>query len=65
MRTKLLCHYGPAKEKFSQGVLSLAIVKNDDILIGAGDGTVSIVRGENYKRVRYCIVLYCIVFTIY
>ncbi|XP_065065504.1 cilia- and flagella-associated protein 52-like [Rhopilema esculentum] len=52
MRTKLLCHYGPPKDKFSKGVLSLALLKSGEILIGAGDGTVAIVRGENYKKVK-------------
>ena len=52
MRTKLLYHYGPPKEKFSRGVSSMALLKSGEILVGAGDGTVATLRGENYKRVK-------------
>ena len=52
MRTKLLYHYGPPKEKFSRGVMSMALLKSGEILVGAGDGTVATLRGENYKRVK-------------
>lgn len=52
MKTKLLCHYGPPKDKFSLGVISLALVTSGDILVGAGDGTVAILRGDNYKKVK-------------
>eukprot|EP00794_Sanderia_malayensis_P009374 gene9374-10361_t len=56
MRTKLLCHYGPPKDKFSQGVLSLALIKSGDILVGAGDGTVAVIKAENYKKVQSAVV---------
>ena len=52
MRTKLLCSYGPTKEKFSLGVLSLSLMGNTQILMGAGDGTVALVKGESFKKVR-------------
>ncbi|XP_066926830.1 cilia- and flagella-associated protein 52-like [Clytia hemisphaerica] len=51
LNTKLLCHYGPAKEKFSLGVLSLSLVEQN-ILIGAGDGTVAKVRVDGFKKLK-------------
>ena len=62
IRTKLLYHYGPPKDKFSKGVQSLALLKSGEILVGAGDGTVALVRGENYKKVRYVYLDVCLVF---
>ena len=52
MKTKLLCHYGPSKEKFSLGVLSLAVMSSGEIVIGAGDGTVALVKGPTFKKRR-------------
>jgi len=52
MRTKLLCHYGPAKEKFSLGVNSLSLMGQGEILLGAGDGTVALLKGEAFKKIR-------------
>ena len=51
-KTKLLCHYGPAKDKFSLGVLALSLMDNGEILIGAGDGTIALIKGETFKKVR-------------
>ena len=63
MRTKLLYHYGPPKDKFSKGVLSLALLKSGEILVGAGDGTIALVRGENYRKIRYVCLGICLVFS--
>jgi len=52
MKTKLLAHYGPPKEKFSQGILSLHLLSNSEILVGAGDGTVGLIKGESFKKVK-------------
>lgn len=52
MRTKLLGHYGPAKDKFSLGVLSMKLIGNNEILLGAGDGTVALVKGESFKKTK-------------
>ena len=58
IRTKLFSNYGPMKEKFSQGILSLQLMKTGDILVGAGDGTVAQVkivqgdRGVTYKKLK-------------
>lgn len=61
VRTKLLCHYGPTKDKFSLGVVSISLMDSTEILIGAGDGTVALVGGDNFKKLRY--VLYEVFFT--
>ncbi|XP_057311952.1 cilia- and flagella-associated protein 52-like isoform X2 [Hydractinia symbiolongicarpus] len=50
VRTKLLCHYGPTKDKFSLGVVSISLMDSSEILIGAGDGTVALVGGDNFKK---------------
>lgn len=52
VRTKLLCHYGPTKDKFSLGVVSISLMDSSEILIGAGDGTVALVGGDNFKKLR-------------
>ena len=52
MKTKLLCQCGPAKDKFSLSILSILLKDNKDFLIGAGDGTISFVRGDGFKRVK-------------
>jgi len=56
---------GPEKERFSQGVSSLAILPSGELVVGAGDGTVCVVggMGSRFKRTRsvteLCIVFYC------
>ena len=40
---------GPEKEKFSLGVTALSLLKTGELLVGAGDGTVAIVRGMGGK----------------
>lgn len=70
VKTRLFAHYGPEKEKFSQGVLALKLMKTGDILVGAGDGTVAQVRISNgssnnaknkssylYKKIKYVFLL--------
>ena len=52
MKTRLFRHYGPQKEKFSLGIQALQILKTGDVLIGAGDGTVALLKGQSYKRMR-------------
>ena len=53
MKTRLFRHYGPQKEKFSQGIQALQILKTGDVLVGAGDGTVALLKSRTYKRIRY------------
>ena len=52
MKTRLFRHYGPQKEKFSLGIQALQILKTGDVLIGAGDGTVALLKSQTYKRIR-------------
>lgn len=50
MRTQIIQLIGPKKELFSLGVRALALLKNKEMIIGAGDGTVCIVKGDNFKK---------------
>jgi len=47
---------GPEKQKFSLGVTSLTHLKTGQILVGAGDGTVTVVGGmaQKFKRTNKC-----------
>ena len=40
---------GPARKLFSQGVQSLALMANGDLLVGAGDGTVAKLGSQNLQ----------------
>ncbi|XP_033630475.1 cilia- and flagella-associated protein 52-like [Asterias rubens] len=51
--SKLLGMYGPEKDKYSQGVTSLALLWTGEILVGAGDGTVALVKGDKFKKIRH------------
>lgn len=48
---KLKC-MGPMKERYSKGINSIALVKTGEIVVGAGDGTVALVKGEKFKKLR-------------
>uniref|UniRef100_A0A8C4XH28 Cilia- and flagella-associated protein 52 n=1 Tax=Erpetoichthys calabaricus TaxID=27687 RepID=A0A8C4XH28_ERPCA len=52
LKTKLLNSCAPAKEKFSQGVTSLKLLKTGDILVGSGDGAVSLCKTANFKVIK-------------
>lgn len=52
MKTRLFRHYGPQKEKFSLGIQALQLLKSGDVLIGAGDGTVALLKSQTYKKIR-------------
>ena len=52
VHNQLLRHYGPEKNKYSLGVVSMALVKTGEIVVGAGDGTVALIKGEKFKKVR-------------
>ncbi|XP_071965572.1 cilia- and flagella-associated protein 52-like isoform X2 [Antedon mediterranea] len=49
---QLFRHYGPAKNKYSKGITALALVKTDEMLVGAGDGTVALIKGDTFKKVK-------------
>eukprot|EP00042_Codosiga_hollandica_P004593 m.14334 g.14334 ORF g.14334 m.14334 type:complete len:611 (+) comp22175_c0_seq1:135-1967(+) len=51
-RTKLFKGAFPEKTKYSLGVISLAYTKGGDLIIGAGDGTVSMVKAGTWKVVK-------------
>ncbi|PAA77121.1 hypothetical protein BOX15_Mlig016849g2, partial [Macrostomum lignano] len=46
MESRLFQHIGPEKEKFSLGVTAIALLETGEFLIGAGDGTVQIMRAS-------------------
>lgn len=43
---------GPEKDRFSLGVTALALLKSGELVVGAGDGTVCLVKGaaDHFKR---------------
>ncbi|XP_035253349.1 cilia- and flagella-associated protein 52-like [Anguilla anguilla] len=49
LRTKLLNVYGPLKEKFSQGINALKLLKSGEMLVGSGDGVVSVCKEANFS----------------
>ncbi|KAG9343876.1 hypothetical protein JZ751_013262 [Albula glossodonta] len=49
LRTKLLNCYGPMKDKFPQGVNALRLLKAGEILVGSGDGVVSVCKEPNFN----------------
>ncbi|XP_043924725.1 cilia- and flagella-associated protein 52 [Protopterus annectens] len=52
LKSKLLSSYGPQKEKYSLGVTALQILKTGDLLVGSGDGIVSLCKESNYKAIK-------------
>ena len=40
---------GPEKNKFSLGVTAVAVLKNNEIIIGTGDGTTAVINGNDQK----------------
>ena len=46
---------GPEKDRFSLGVTALALLKSGELVVGAGDGTVCLVKGaaDHFKRTKY------------
>ncbi|XP_065132931.1 cilia- and flagella-associated protein 52 [Paramisgurnus dabryanus] len=52
LKTRLLNSCGPVKQKFSKGVNTLKVLKTGDILVGSGDGMLSMCLGENFKTIK-------------
>ncbi|CAL8328745.1 unnamed protein product [Lota lota] len=52
MKTRLLNSCGPVKQKFSRGVNVLKIVQSDEILVGSGDGCLTLCSGANFKILK-------------
>jgi len=42
---------GPAKRLFSKGINTIRLLQNNDIMVGAGDGTIAKVTGQ-YMTVK-------------
>ncbi|XP_036408816.1 cilia- and flagella-associated protein 52-like [Megalops cyprinoides] len=49
LSTRLLNCYGPLKQKFSKGVNDLKMLKTGEILVGSGDGLISLCKESNFK----------------
>ncbi|KAK1163716.1 cilia- and flagella-associated protein 52-like [Acipenser oxyrinchus oxyrinchus] len=52
LKTKLLNSCAPQKKKFSQGVTALKTLKTGDMLVGSGDGVVSLCKGTPFKAIK-------------
>ena len=53
IETCLFRHFGPQKEKFSQGVSALQMLPSGKFLLGTGEGVVAEVTGApHFKRLR-------------
>lgn len=44
MSSRLFQHIGPEKDKFQNGVSSLALLRSGELIVGAGNGTVNVVK---------------------
>ncbi|KAJ8404244.1 hypothetical protein AAFF_G00340170 [Aldrovandia affinis] len=49
LKSKMLNSYGPLKEKFCQGINALALLKSGELLVGSGDGVVSVCKETNFS----------------
>lgn len=49
MSSRNLKSVGPERVKFEQGVQSIAVVGNGDIIVGAGDGTTALVKPSTWR----------------
>ncbi|XP_076871508.1 cilia- and flagella-associated protein 52 isoform X2 [Brachyhypopomus gauderio] len=52
LKSRLLASCGPVKQKFSQGVNTLNMLKTGDLLVGSGDGVFSLCSGANFKTIK-------------
>ncbi|KAL2087100.1 hypothetical protein ACEWY4_018159 [Coilia grayii] len=50
--TRLLNGCGPVKNKFSQGVNAMKILKTGDLLVGSGNGMLTLCSGTNFKTIK-------------
>ncbi len=49
VRTRLLKSVGPEKTKIEQGVTSLAVLRNGELVVGGGAGTISRMRPGTWR----------------
>ena len=55
LKSKLMTNYGPSdNERFSLGVLAIRILMDGNLLVGAGDGTVAIMKivKRKFKKIQ-------------
>ncbi|XP_030639152.1 cilia- and flagella-associated protein 52 [Chanos chanos] len=52
MKTRLLNVFGPVKQKFSKGVNTLKVLKTGDLLVGSGDGMITLCSGDKFNSVK-------------
>eukprot|EP00038_Savillea_parva_P023512 m.41267 g.41267 ORF g.41267 m.41267 type:complete len:608 (-) comp6109_c0_seq1:190-2013(-) len=52
LHQRLLQQVGPERSKFQKGVTSLTLLKNGELLVGSGSGTVALVKPANWKTAR-------------
>ncbi|XP_065179655.1 cilia- and flagella-associated protein 52-like [Sycon ciliatum] len=52
LETALLSKHGPTKNRFSQGIKCLSVLRSGDILLGAGDGTVCVFQFDKLARLK-------------
>ncbi|KAG5278993.1 hypothetical protein AALO_G00104960 [Alosa alosa] len=50
--TRLLNGCGPVKHKFSQGVNAMKMLRTGDLLVGSGDGMLTMCSGTNFKIIK-------------
>ncbi|KAG5279889.1 hypothetical protein AALO_G00082690 [Alosa alosa] len=52
MKTRLLNSFGPVKQKFIKGVIAMKVLKTGDLLVGSGDGILTLCSESNFKTLK-------------
>mmetsp|Transcript_3663 Transcript_3663/g.11489 ORF Transcript_3663/g.11489 Transcript_3663/m.11489 type:complete len:610 (-) Transcript_3663:168-1997(-) len=52
LQSQLLKNVGPDRAKFQKGACALSVLKNGELLVGSGSGTVALVKPDSWKVVR-------------
>jgi len=52
LTNRLLKNVGPDRAKFAKGVTAMSLLKNGDLLVGSGNGTVALVNPVSWKTKR-------------
>ncbi|XP_062387120.1 cilia- and flagella-associated protein 52-like [Sardina pilchardus] len=52
MKTRLLNSFGPVKQKFIKGVIVVKALKTGDLLVGSGDGLLTLCSESNFKTLK-------------
>eukprot|EP00051_Salpingoeca_urceolata_P031661 m.12474 g.12474 ORF g.12474 m.12474 type:complete len:611 (-) comp4265_c0_seq1:143-1975(-) len=56
LKTRLLKSNGPSKGLVSNGISSLKLLKNGEILVGGGAGSINVIRTAGWRTLRKCSV---------